>query len=190
MDSSTTLQKHLISLYDDYEKLLLFGYSHELLDDQYFKEHLEKLRRRHCSICNTTFCSSEAAQNHAKDKHPNLTEWTCTKCDKNFSAKRYLKDHQKRAHNKILRCEICNFKTDIHQIYRIHIKACRVTCDFCTQTFSNGDALLKHIKYKHEKVTCDQCGKVLSSMAKLLLHKRVIHKVANHMAIIFSCKVR
>ena len=188
MDSTSPLEKHLISLYVDYDKLLLFGHTHGVSEDEYFKEHLEKLRRRHCHFCSITFNSSQAADDHKKDKHPQYTQWTCTTCNKNFSQKRLLVRHQK-THKKILRCQLCNFICDNLNVFRTHVKMCQIACDFCNQTFSKKDAYDKHIKFDHEKVTCDDCGKQISSRRSLLRHSKLVHKNSSPLAIRFSCKV-
>lgn len=187
MEQATQLERHLISLYDNYTKLLLFGYTHGVTEDEYFKEHLDRLRRRHCPICDITFGSSEAAHNHKNAKHPALTQWTCVKCNKNFAQKRFLKQHEK-IHTKLHRCHLCNFTCDNVHVFRAHLKLCRVTCDICDRSFSKQDTLDNHIQFHHEKVTCDDCGKQFNSRRILVIHRKRFHKIPA-MAIRFSCKV-
>ena len=189
MDSATPLQIHLISLYNDYNKLLLFGHSQELLEDEAFKKKLNELRKLHCGVCNVTFHSSEARENHFKDKHQNEGKnWICDQCNKSFAKKKYLSTHLK-LHSKVLRCDLCNFKCNIRSVFNEHCKTCRIDCTYCYNKFRSEHALTNHIEFVHKKVKCDVCNQSFVSKRNLLRHKISKHKDTN-VGILYTCKVR
>ena len=65
----------------------------------------EPWTRFKCDICNKTFATKKAKENHDQDKHPE--EFTCTLCSKGFATKQGKEHHIQDKHQPNYSCLVC-----------------------------------------------------------------------------------
>jgi len=80
--------------------------------------------------------------------------YPCSICDKQFSSKRSLKQHNKSAHEGIrFPCNDCDYKGSRKEHLVIHIQSVhegiKYPCNFCDYQFNYPQDLMRHKKRKH-----------------------------------------
>ena len=103
----------------------------------------------------------------------------CDICDKAFSQKSSLSDHERTHSNeKPFACDTCEKKfsrqSALNKHQRIHSGAKPYECDVCSKTFSDGSNLIHHKKiHTGEKpYKCDICHKSYSHCSLLSRHNK------------------
>ena len=121
---------------------------------------------------------------HTSKVH-STNKFACTICDKSFSEKTRLKQHEN-THKSKISCPHC--MKDIKKLDK-HIKNCKkynlsnekskITnvskCNLCNIDFGDLDSLRKHARLYHS-ILCNECGKRFTSNRKLTEHKKISHR--------------
>jgi len=151
-----------------------------------------------CEFCSAEFTSSANLYNHQVNKHfdqLNLTEhpFKCVKCDKVYSKRQYLKDHQKvhedDTHPVQYECQICGRNYTSKSTLRAHIAHVHkrnktYKCKVCDKTFGNRNTLSAHMA-KHRKeefmnpsswmgsMECNICKRKFEHKGSLNMHMKI-----------------
>ena len=153
---------------------------------QYLMQHKEFHRKSkdfECDICSKRYQNSNALSQHKVDYHTNANvKFQCGFCLKLFSAKRYLKEHEKKKHSEgaTLKydCDICGKKLSgknelkIHS--RIHSGEKPYHCSECNKYFRARSTYTIHLKSHTgtKNAVCEECGKRFIQWGDLRKHMR------------------
>ena len=139
------------------------------------KEHMLKVHKKECEICEETFESKEKFKEHMETVHK---ENYCLFCCKFFSPED-LANHDKDQHI----CDICQKRVHSKSWHiKLKHKERVLNCKYCDKTFSIDSLLQKHILHDHIKpLSCDACDYTCGTKSKLNLHKN------SHDNIKYSC---
>jgi len=168
------------------------------------RHHLNPRKPYHCSVCNGSFMSNSALNQHQQAvQHFDRVEipkaFLCSACDRVFGSEDALNQHQKAAGANHYKCPGCNRKFGSAQALGEHQKALQhykstksatpptkvqFTCFSCSQKFSSEDALNQHKKaLNHSKTTavgkkdykCPRCDRKFVSAQSLAEHQKALH---------------
>ena len=107
----------------------------------------------------------------------------CTQCDKTFSRKAGLWQHNQSVHEGVkYACSQCDFQAVRQNGLTQHIQSKHegvyYACNQCDKHYTQQRDVTRHIKASHEgiKYTCKQCGKQYSEHNILINHIQSIHE--------------
>lgn len=165
--------------------------------------------KQQCSVCEKVFLHSCTLKRHMNEHKVSPDIFKCKFCDKTFLRRDKLKRHQQVVHktyqidftaasqentNSLL-CRMCsmNFGDDKERLFA-HLagKVCqsasnnfkldekhRFACKYCTNTYRDKDALMKHVRWKHSKedvyFECTICSSKLKQKSSLVRHMKKFH---------------
>jgi len=111
-----------------------------------------------------------------------INKLECPVCQKLFSAKRYLKEHEKKKHGSTgkltFECEVCgkhlSGKNELKIHSRIHSGEKPYHCQDCDKYFRARSTFLIHAKFHagDKNAVCDECGKKFIQFGDLKKHLR------------------
>ncbi|XP_053685609.1 transcription factor grauzone-like [Sabethes cyaneus] len=161
--------------------------SEEFESFRLLKRHYSKVHNQngHVKCCALRFTDLKRLKEHIK-VHINPKSFQCNECQKNFSSKRSLFQHQLVMHipdeQKLFQCEQCSKKfAKQYQLNKHLIKHKQetqihneFTCHQCQKQLCSKVALRNHIRNIHEdsgeKHLCDICSKILKTKGALNVH--------------------
>ncbi|XP_051576932.1 uncharacterized protein LOC127454042 [Myxocyprinus asiaticus] len=136
-----------------------------------------------CPICQKRFSSNSSLADHHKKHHEDPRPFKCLVCEKGFTKKKYLTQHQQIHSERPYKCNVCSesFKTEsalishnkTHDIKRKH------QCSICKRSYLTAHDLLKHER-KHAVESsrkdsgdfrCDMCYKSFTMPSQLRQHQ-------------------
>ncbi|XP_067304806.1 zinc finger protein 1035 [Pseudorasbora parva] len=136
-----------------------------------------------CPICKRRFSSNSSLMEHHKKHHEDPRPFKCLVCNKGFTKKRYLTQHQQIHSERPYKCDVCSetFKTETTLIShrRMHDAKRQHQCPICCRTYLTANDLAKH-KRKHaehqslsqdNEFRCDMCYKSFSMFDQLQKHQ-------------------
>jgi hypothetical protein len=142
-----------------------------------------------CDMCESTFASKWHLNRHMDEKHSAIKKFKCNICLQKFTAKRLLKSHTVREHEKAkFECAECGMKFNKENRLERHITAGHAAgeaavpeknqCTSCLRSFKDEIKLQRHQASAHkEKVkSCKLCQAEFSSMEELKTHQDQMHK--------------
>ena len=101
----------------------------------------------------------------------------CKLCQKKFSCKAKLKQHQEKEKNP---CDVCLklfcTKKELDSHKKIKHKQKKFECDSCSKDFDTKYHLNRHYKSRNLQ-TCEHCGLVLCNQVDMIRHVSNSHKV-------------
>ena len=121
-------------------------------------------KKKLCTICNITFSYRMEFDNHCRKVHGKF-RWTCSKCDKGFSSKIFLKRHTTRSGEQKFDCR--------DGMRRTHIQIGKAfSCNLCDKIFAFKRKLRHHERKVHNKnrTFCQECGKDFLNQGYLKTH--------------------
>ena len=142
----------------------------------------------HCEICNKTIKGKYSFKSHVKLVHEKQF-YQCEECGKKFLSAAGLINHIEQVHEKIENnkerfCKIYEEKFDSESklkehVLVVHEEENEYVCAFCTSTFTNRAALMRHFESKHDSTRfhCDLCSKSFSCRNYLKTHMLRRHGV-------------
>ena len=137
------------------------------------REHLLKVHKKECQICEESFETNEKFKEHMETVHK---EDYCLFCCRHFSPED-LANHDKDQHI----CEICKIRVR-SKSWHIKLKHEEkiLSCKYCDKSFSINSQLQSHILQSHIKpLSCDLCDYTCGTQSILNLHKNC-HVDINH----------
>ena len=113
-----------------------------------------------CQICNEIFTSNAAMKNHVKKHLNNELRYTCGVCKNIYKTIEEAKDHAIKVCGSIQKSGSSREKssTDTH------------TCNSCNMSFTNNEALEKHVEEQHNMFDCNKCNTLFNSQADVYKH--------------------
>ncbi|XP_039535544.1 zinc finger protein 1035 isoform X2 [Pimephales promelas] len=134
-----------------------------------------------CPICKKRFSSNSSLMEHHKKHHEDQRPFKCLVCNKGFTKKRYLTQHQQIHNERPYKCDVCSesFKTEPSLIShrRLHDAKRQHKCPICYRTYLTAHDLAKH-KRKHaehqsqdNEFRCDMCYKSFPLFDQLQKHQ-------------------
>ena len=147
---------------------------------------LLEIHKQKCPTIEEIFKEEEAQNNELKEnKPPIVDQFKCDKCDKVFSTKKYLRQHQRNVHPKQhqlnqFECDKCDrafnsYMRLANHKYNVHPK-CLHMCDKCDKVFSTSKYLQQHNRNVHPKqFKCDKCDRAFNSHKNLSTHISHVH---------------
>ncbi|XP_019865585.2 zinc finger protein 90 homolog [Aethina tumida] len=186
------------------------------------KEHIRTHtgeRPNVCDTCNKRFNSKSDLKRHIVIIHLNIKKYKCQYCDKGFSRKFYLRDHERTHTGERLYSSCCAKEfTSYYSLYhhekkhkynKMYVKKIdpnkpikkesgeegNYRCYICPKVLRTDYSLKRHISVKHDirNLTCDDCGAQYPSIRELNEHIRSTHKdhpyTIAHNVKEFSCMV-
>ncbi|XP_051720368.1 zinc finger protein 1035 [Ctenopharyngodon idella] len=137
-----------------------------------------------CPICKRRFSSNSSLMEHHKKHHEDPRPFKCLVCEKGFTKKRYLTQHQQIHSERPYQCDVCSesFKTEPTLIShrRMHDAKRQHQCPICCRTYLTANDLAKH-KRKHveqqsssqdnREFRCDMCYKSFTMFDQLQKHQ-------------------
>ncbi|TRY94734.1 hypothetical protein DNTS_021622, partial [Danionella cerebrum] len=133
-----------------------------------------------CPICKQRFSSNSSLMEHHKKHHEVSRPFKCLVCEKTFSQKRYLTQHQQTHNARPYKCTVCSesFKTETSLAYhsKLHDPKRQYHCPICNRNYLTEKDLSKH-KLKHvqrednREYRCDMCYKSFTMFAQLQKHQ-------------------
>ena len=133
-----------------------------------------------CKFCDKTFLRRDKLKRHQQVVHKtyqidftaasqeNTNSLLCRMCSMNFG------DDKERlfAH---LAGKVCQSTSNNFKLYKEH----RFACEYCTNTYRDKDALMKHVRWKHSKedvyFECTICSSKLKQKSSLVRHMKKFH---------------
>ena len=121
-----------------------------------FHETEGKLAKYQCQHCEKTFYYKSEKEAH-ENTHTGTKQFKCEICEKAYSSKKALYDHNKIIHaeNKITySCEICGkvlrdkYKLKYHMM--VHSEKRNFKCSHCSTEFKGGENLRRHVLKFHK----------------------------------------
>lgn len=153
------------------------------------KENLQKHSRQKktfCLMCGIKFSCKRLMHRHRSEFHGNV--YKCDKCPYQTQYQTVYTRH-KGTHDKSLACETCNKKFSIRELLKDHqlqhrhgIHATPLTetfdCVKCDKSFPIKSYLRKHQQNVHDEVEakCDVCGKTFKNKISMRNHTLFFHK--------------
>ena len=152
-----------------------------------------------CEICEMTFQTKVALNNHVKFKHTRSDkQFLCGECKSMFKHKKYLNAHMLHVHGlderkedywqdlpkTCFECEACDTRFIRKSDLNAHIKSKHenqdmLHCDLCSAEFKYHKSLNRHVKEKHAseqtKFKCPECGKIFNQRRNMERHQ-LIHR--------------
>ncbi|NP_001315144.1 zinc finger protein 1035 isoform X1 [Danio rerio] len=138
-----------------------------------------------CPICKKRFSSNSSLMEHHKKHHEEPRPFKCLVCQKTFTKKRYLTQHQQTHSERPYQCEVCSesFKseTTLASHCKIHDAKRQYQCHICSKTYLTSKDLAKHQQKHSENLRftaqdsreyrCDMCNKSFTMFAHLQKHQ-------------------
>ena len=135
-----------------------------------------------CDICAKKYQTLNALSQHKADFHSGGLRYRCELCPgpKTFSAKRYLKEHERKKHVSLVSfdCDICGKslagKNELKIHSRIHTGEKPFHCKDCNKDFRARSTYMVHMKSHSgtKNAVCEECGKRFIQWGDLHKHKR------------------
>ena len=144
------------------------------------KNHLNKVHKaifHKCNYCDNSYIEPFELEAHVKSCHT----YECDYCEKSFSSKQILKEHENIHTTKCDYCDKRYFESSdlIAHMQSVHYNV----CDYCGKSFSSKTILKQHIhthttkNYFTEEKYCEFCGKDFPSPQIRNDHIREIHHI-------------
>ena len=132
-----------------------------------------------CSECPKAFTRRMEVERHEYEVHFSKDQFPCEVCDRNFKAKRYLRDHMRRVHKQKLKA---SYEPKVNQSFN---------CTFCDKSLASESSLQRHIQVVHKKdqvCKCDVCGATFARLRSLTQHKERVHDTEMEQGITMDIK--
>ena len=149
-----------------------------------------------CEFCGYTAVHKSAVKIHTRQIHiGEKTDLVCNICNKSFSWRTTMKDHQKiHTGEKPFTC-ICGhrFRNSGNLKYHARRKGCEndkevstvcdkrgnlFNCDLCAASFADERKFLDHKKLHTLIIDCDMCDMKTSNMGHMRMHRKNIHQLS------------
>ena len=148
--------------------------------------------------CNEKFITSYELNGHKRRKHTREKRFCCYICGKAFITSPELKLHSYIQHSverlKTLKCDICDYCTDLDSNLRthkkIHFPAVKTfDCDKCNKVFRNRPRLSRHQTSLHDenaekRYKCEHCNRPFLERYNMKQHIDLVHNNVQR----FVCK--
>ena len=139
-------------------------------------------KQKKCPHCSKTLSTDANLREHIRNLHSIDAKYTCEQCGKIFSAKPYLRAHQK-IHNAETRCmkkcPVCN-KVVSSRHYSQHLRyhdpsTWKHNCQLCNEKFMTLYKLYEHESITHTgqpRFKCPHCEELFHTTARRAFHKK------------------
>ena len=131
-----------------------------------------------CDICDRTFDSDKALQQHKRDAPTHA--FSCTRCRRHFGSEEALDQHLRDspAHAPSFKCESCNRSFSSEEALDQHLRdspahAPSFKCESCNRSFSSKEALDQHLRDSPAHApsfNCGSCNRSFGSEVALSQH--------------------
>ena len=140
--------------------------------------------RFECTICMSSYGSSQALKVHHKSKHLETdSKFSCQDCGKQYTTENGLVAHVKRVHKGIkYKCNQCDKEFTTSSNRSLHIRSyhehVKYECSMCDHQATSKGNLISHKKSVHDSVKylCNICDDKLTSKHGLRYHIELKHK--------------
>ncbi len=109
--------------------------------------------RFNCEICDRSFNSNEALQQHLRDSPAHATSFDCKACNRSFNSDEALLQHLRDspAHAPSFDCEVCSRSFNSDEALQQHLRdspahAPSFDCEACDRSFNSDEALQQHLR--------------------------------------------
>ncbi|XP_044739018.1 zinc finger protein 501-like [Chrysoperla carnea] len=140
---------------------------------------IESKRKYLCDYCGRAFNETRRLNAHIRT-HTGEKPFSCTECNKFFTAKKNLHQHVQKLHSnkRPFKCNFCekSFAVShlLQQHVRIHMNAKPFECDICNQKFREKHHLTRHqfVHTGEKPFSCGVCDKQFTQKSNLRSHMR------------------
>ena len=133
----------------------------------------------YCDKCGAKCVSKRNLKSHEKDQHSE-GPFPCHHCGLEFDKFISLRTHRQREHRPLLQCDLCDYKTYLHNTLQRHKTTHfdpTFKCCYCGKMFAIKSSLEAHERrHRGEKpFSCTVCGASFSGKGNLRGHMRGAH---------------
>ncbi len=141
-----------------------------------------------CGLCDRTFGTKQALQQHLRDSPAHTAALQCVECDRVFNTKPALEQHLRDApaHATTFDCDECNRTFQTEEALQQHLRdapahAATFDCDECDHTFQTEQALQQHLHDALAHSTSSDAGIIGDSFdLRPSLHPDVLRLLRPH----------
>ncbi|XP_055549173.1 zinc finger protein 2-like [Wyeomyia smithii] len=136
-----------------------------------------------CNICKqATFKTKKSLIDH-KNRHLGLKPFECNQCEKQFTNRYLLQQHEQSAHSGVrFQCPQCEKSFTCKSYLKVHLRIHNndrpFVCEVCQWAFVTRRDLEVHrtVHTGKKEFVCDVCGKGFSRLSALTFHRRTHEK--------------
>ena len=139
-----------------------------------------------CKFCQRKFQHRDSMKRHISIMHLKQKPYSCTICQKSYTLKFSLKDHEELHKGLQIKCEACEKMFPTQKLLATHdrlkhkpkVQNITVACKICKKTLFDSNSLTRHNLLVHSSnrpFSCKSCFKTFALRSMMNLHTRDTH---------------
>ena len=146
-----------------------------------------------CQICDRSFKTEEALEQHRRDSPAHVAAFDCEECDRTFNTEEALEQHLRDSPAHTYGCEECQRTFNTEEALEQHLRdslahAAAFECEECDRTFDTEEALQQHLRTPSAHHTSPEAAATIDSFdMRPTLHQDVIRLLRPHGLVFNFC---